>query len=95
MRWLQTLWHDLRRTRRVVTLEEQARLLLDENRVQADIIAAINAMHRASRAEHDALLRRYNAVEADYAEVCGELADRREAARMWIERTIAPRVMEN
>lgn len=49
----------------------------------------------ALRAELDNTMRRLAAVEADFAEVCGELEEHKTAARMWITRTVTPTVVTN
>lgn len=62
-------------------------------------IAALEAQLRASRAEHDALLRRYAALEHDFGEVCEEFVkeriDRCERGRMVVPWATGPLIVEN
>lgn len=106
MRYLTHLYHRIRQTRALAELRQRNTLLAGEAATLREIAAllrrelkstqaqltATQAQLRASRAEHANTLRRLEATEHDYAELCAELIERREAARMWITRAVKPRV---
>jgi hypothetical protein len=102
MRYLTQLYHRIRQTRALAELRRRNTLLAGEAATLREItdllrreLRSTQAQLRASRAEHANTLRRLEATEHDYAEICAEVIERREAARMWITRTIKPRVVAN
>lgn len=73
MRYLRIYWYALRHAHAYARLRAEL-LLLRTQLAEAEIGREATAtMLRTSRAEHDALLRRYMAIEHDYGEVCEEL----------------------
>lgn len=73
MRYLRIYWHALRHAHSYARLRAEL-LLLRTQLAEAEIGSEATAtMLRTSRAEYDALLRRFLAVEHDYGEVCEEL----------------------
>jgi hypothetical protein len=99
MPYLTALYHRIRQTRALAELRHHNALLAGEAATLSEIAALLRrelrstqAQLNASRAEHCNTLRRLEATEHDYYEVCAELAQHREAARTWITRTITPRV---
>jgi acyl transferase domain-containing protein len=92
MRYLTALWRLIRRTDDLAAAHAMTARALEEAEHAINLSAHLAAQLRASRAEHANTLRRLVATEGDYADVCDALAEHRHAARMWITRTVKPRV---